>query len=352
MLIKEQCMEILILHKQGFSNRKIAKMLQISRNTVKKYLQSVKDVPCYKARPLKETKLGPYHKYLEERLQFASPNRIPATVLLLELKEQGYPGGMTQLRDYLRTLRTQIKNDPIVRFETAPGEQMQVDWAEFKFGKTKLHAFIATLGFSRFSYVEFVENEKLETLIASHQNAFDFFQGVPRVVLYDNMKSIVIKRHAYGQGLHKFQEQFFDYAKHMGFLPRLCKPYRAKTKGKVERFIGYLRFSFFNPLASKFKQSELELDFVAANIAVIEWLDKTANVRIHADLKEQPVKLWCEIEKPQLQALPPRYSGLKQSESKETLYNSLPHSTLLPGYDTTFLQHPMAIYEQIQQLVT
>jgi transposase len=177
MLIKEQCMEILILHKQGFSNRKIAKMLQVSRNTIKKYLQNINGTPSYKTRPFKETKLDAYHTYLTERVHFALPNWIPATVLLMELKEQGYQGGITQLRDYLRTLKTKIKSDPVVRFETVPGEQMQVDWAEFKFGKTKLDAFIATLGYSRFSYVEFVENEKLETLIACHQNAFEFFQG-------------------------------------------------------------------------------------------------------------------------------------------------------------------------------
>ena len=187
MLIKEQCVEILILHKQGFSNRKIAKILRVSRNTVKKYLQNLNDTPSYKARPIKETKLSPYHSYLADRIQFVLPNWIPATVLLPELKERGYQGGITQLRDYLRILKSKTRIDPIVRFETEPGEQMQVDWAEFKFGKAKLHGFIATLGYSRFSYVEFVDDEKVETLIACHQNAFDFFHGVPRIVLYDNL---------------------------------------------------------------------------------------------------------------------------------------------------------------------
>jgi len=295
MLVKEQCMEILILHKQGFSNRKIAKMLSISRNTVKKYLQSLSDNPSYKVRPFKETKLGSYHHYLRQRVDAASPEWIPATVLFLELKKKGYQGGISQLREHLRQLKPIPKSDPVVRFETEPGEQMQVDWAEFKFAKVKLHAFVATLGYSRFSYVEFVDNEKIETLVACHQKAFEFFGGVPKIILYDNMKTIVIKRNAYGQGLHKFQEKLWDYAKHMGFLPRLCKPYRAKTKGKVERFIGYLRFSFFNPLAAQFKQSELVLDILVANIAVNDWLDTVANTRTHTGTKEQPCKLWAEI---------------------------------------------------------
>jgi hypothetical protein len=165
------------------------------------------------------------------------------------------------------------------------------------------------------------------------------------------MKTIVVKRHAYGQGLHKFQDQLLDYAKHMGFLPRLCKPYRAKTKGKVERFIGYLRCSFFNPLAAKFKQSGLELDSMAANGAVKEWLDKVANVRIHAGIHKQPLVLWKEIEKAQLQPIPPLYHPLAR-KVKLSLSRCPPHSKSLPDYDATFLQHPIEIYQHIQQLAS
>lgn len=349
MLVREQCMEISILHRQGLSNRKIAKLMGISRNTVKKYLASLKP-SIYKTRPLQPTKLSPYHDYLKQRVRAAFPEWLPATVLLSEIQTKGYMGQISQLRAYLRSLKPLPKPDPIVRFETEPGEQMQVDWAEFKFGKVKLHAFVATLGYSRYCYVEFVDNEKLETLIACHQNAFEFFGGVPKIVLYDNMKTVVIKRNAYGQGQHKFQDTLWDYAKHMGYIPRLCKPYRAKTKGKVERFIGYLRRSFFNPLAAKFKQSELVLDTMVSNIAVRDWLDSVANVRVHADLKEQPIKLWLEVEKPKLQRLPPLYAGLCQFKKEVLMEQCCPHSTLLPGYDATFLQHNMSIYEQVQQL--
>ncbi len=337
MLVKEQSMGISILHKQDFSNRKIAKILNISRNTVKKYLRSLSDNPTYKVRSFKETKLWPYHNYLKGRVNAASPEWIPATVLLLELKKMGYGGGITQLREHLKQIKPTPKADLIVRFKTEPGEQMQVDWAEFKFGKIKLHAFVATLGYSRFNYVEFVDNEKIETLLACHQKAFEFFDGIPKIVLYDNMKTVVIKRNAYGQGLHKFQERLWDYAKHMGFLPRLCKPYRAKTKEKVERFIGYLRFSFFNPLSAQFKQSELVLDTLASNVAVNDWLDTVANTTIHAGTQEQPYKLWAEVEKSTLQSLPPLYSGVRQLEQEAVLSHCCPHSTLLPGYDATFL---------------
>lgn len=143
----------------------------------------------------------------------------------------------------MRTLRPEPVADPVVRFETAMGEQLQVDWVEFRKGSTPLHAFCATLGYSRASYVEFVSNMKVETLIGCHERAFAAFGGVTRRVLYDNMKTVVLERDAYGDGEHRFHAGFLDYAKHSGFVIKLCQPYRAKTKGKVERFNGYLRRS-------------------------------------------------------------------------------------------------------------
>lgn len=352
MLVKEQCMEIAILHHQGFSYRQISKTLEISRNTVKKYLNAAHQNYHSKIREKKPTKLEAYHDYLQGRVNAAFPDWLPATVLLLEIKKQGYLGGLTQLRKYLRTLKKLPKPDPVVRFETAPGEQMQVDWGEFKYGSLKLHAFVAALGFSRYCYVEFVDDEKIETLIRCHQNAFEFFDGVPKNILYDNMKTVVIKRNAYGQGNHKFHDKLWDYAKHMGFIPRLCKPYRAKTKGKVERFIGYLRRSFFNPLASQFRQGGLFLDRVLANTSVHEWLDNIANIRIHSGLKEKPQQLWLDVEKPNLQQLPPLYSDLIDEKNQAVLSSCEPHSKLLSGYSADYLQHDISIYVQIEQAIS
>lgn len=352
MLVKEQCMEIAILHQQGLSYRQIAKTLEISRNTVKKYLTITHKNHNYKMREKKPKKLEAHHHYLQGRVEAASPEWLPATVLLLEIKKKGYLGGLTQLRKYLRTLKKLPKPDPVVRFETEAGEQMQVDWGEFKYGGLKLHAFVAALGFSRYCYVEFVDNEKIETLIRCHQNAFEFFDGVPKNILYDNMKTVVIKRNAYGQEQHKFHDKLWDYAKHMGFIPRLCKPYRAKTKGKVERFIGYLRRSFFNPLASQFKQGGLFLDRLAANVSVRDWLDNVANTRIHSGLKEIPQQLWLDIEKLNLQRLPPLYSDLQDEKQQAFLNSCQPHSRLLPGYNADYLQHNIGIYAQIQQAIS
>jgi transposase len=145
---------------------------------------------------------------------------------------------------------------------------MQADFATIRRGRDRLAVFLATLGWSRATYVEFVTDEKLETLLGCHERAFYFFGGVPREVLYDNMRTVVTDRDRYGPGLHRYNRTFLDFAHHNGFLPRLCRPYRAKTKGKVERFIGYLRASFYVPLASQLSPEELKADRDTANARV------------------------------------------------------------------------------------
>ena len=197
----------------------------------------------YAQRAPRPTKLDPYRDYVLERLRAAAPDAIPATVLLAELRERGYTGGYTAVKRFVASLRTTPPADPVVRFETEPGRQMQADWAVIRRGGDALSVFVATLGWSRATYVEFTCDEKLETLIRCHENAFEALGGVPREGLYDNMRTVVLERNAYGAGLHRFHPGFLDYARHAGFVPRLCQPYRAKTKGKVERFIRYLRAS-------------------------------------------------------------------------------------------------------------
>src|SRR5947208_7789964 len=107
---------------------------------------------------------------------------------------------------------------------------MQVDWAVIRRGSNRLSVFVATLGWSRASYVEFVTDERVETLIEAHENAFLAFGGAPHEVLYDNMRTVVLERHGYGRGRHRFHTGFLDFARHCGFQPRLCAPYRAQNQ--------------------------------------------------------------------------------------------------------------------------
>jgi transposase len=148
--------------------------------------------------------------------------------------------------------------------------------------------FIATLGWSRMAYIEFCDDERVETLIRCHENAFAAFGGVTREVLFDNMKTVVLERTTYGLGVHRFHAGFLGYAKHAGFLPRLCQPCRAQTKGKVERLIGYLKGSFWVPFVASTRQLGLASDKHAANAAVSRWLREVANARVHATTGEVP----------------------------------------------------------------
>ena len=129
MLMLEDVVKIKILYQQGQSIRTIAKSLNVSRNTVRRYLRDEISAPIYSERIHKPHKLDVYKTYLNRRVNAAHPNWLPATVLFEEIKAQGYQGGITRLRSYLCTLKPLIRTQEIVRFETLPGKQMQVDWA-------------------------------------------------------------------------------------------------------------------------------------------------------------------------------------------------------------------------------
>lgn len=302
MLKWESSMKIQILKAQGKSIRQICQETGYSRNTVRKYLRC-KQPPTYGPRPARPSKLDPHKAYLQDRVASALPHRIPSPVLCREIRQRGYSGGERILRSYLQSLYPPPVDDPIVRFETPPGQQMQVDWCVFRRGKAPLSAFVATLGWSRASYVEYVNNEQFDTLGQCHINAFEYFGGVPQEVLYDNMKTVVIERDTYGVGRHRFHPGLWDLAKRYGFTPRLCRPYRAKTKGKVERFNRYLRNSFYNPLVGLLRQSDLALDVDTANVEVCKWLRDVAHVRKHGTTGEQPATLLAQ-EQAALQPLP------------------------------------------------
>ncbi len=340
MLKKEGVMEIRILHRQGVSIRGIARQLGVSRNTVREYLRNDKD-PVYPNRPAQASKLDPYKSYIQERLASAKPHWIPAPVIEMEIREQGYQGSIRLLRYYMAELKPAVRLDPVVRFETCPGQQMQVDWGVFRRGKESLSAFVATLGWSRYTYVEFVTDERFATLKTCHENAFAYFQGVPLEVLYDNMKTVVQQRNAYGSGLHRFHPGLWDLAKQVGFTPRLCRPYRAKTKGKVERFIRYLRYSFYVPLTARLNQAGLTLDVETANIEVLKWLRDIANVREHQTTKEQPIRRWQqEIE------------SLQAYQARPDNIVALPVATdlLTPQhFEPINLQHDLSVYEAMLQ---
>lgn len=352
MITNEVYMEIEVLRKHGFSLRRIAAEVGCAVNTVRSHLAAGQK-PKYERDKKRRSKLSPYEAFLRERQTAAHPLWIPATVLHREIAGQGYQGGMSQLRSFLRGMKPTLPPEPVIRFETAPGEQLQIDWVEFRKGRHPLYAFCATLGYSRASYVEFVTDMKVETLIDCHQKAFLSLGGVPRRILYDNMKTVVLERDVDGPGEHRYHAGFLDYAKHCGFVIKLCRPYRARTKGKVERFNGYLRRSFYVPLVAKLKQAGLQLDVVTANIEVRHWLTDVANVRIHGTTQLKPSEQ-LQQEQAHLQAIPAAWRGdiaaarpLTATPTESDQCNARP-STVAECIATPLpTQHPLAVYEQL-----
>jgi transposase len=346
MLGNEEFMEIKVLRRQGKSLRAIAAEVGCAVNTVRRHLEHP-ELPRYAKRRSTRPKLGPFEAYLRERIATAGAERIPASVMAREIRQQGYRGSDRQVLRLVRELRPRPVEEPLMRFETAAGEQMQVDWIEFR--RTPGHAlaaFVAVLGCSRASYVEYVTDERIASLLGCHRRAFEFFGGVPRTVLYDNAKTVVIKRDAYGEGRHQFHATFLDFARHHGFLPRLCRPYRAKTKGKVERMNRYLRYSFHLPLVTRLARSGLELDVATANVEVRRWLREVANARVHGTTGKVPTAE-LELERGSLLPLPPPWRG----EVAPAQPRSEPQRVLMPGRPLpvfpeqwTPQQHPLAMY--------
>lgn len=316
--------------RRGEAVRSIARQLGCSRNTVRRYLREP-SAQRYKHRTPRACKLDPHKEYLRRRVEQAKPRWIPATVLLREIRERGYDGGISQLKAWLAPLKAS-EPEAVVRFETPRGQQMQADFTTVRRGRDPLLALVATMGYSRATFVKFTAREDAATLCACLREAFDYFGGVPEQVLFDNTKAVVIERDAYGAGLHRWNHELLQLAEECGFAPRLCRPYRARTKGKVERFNGYLKGSFVVPLAASVEAAGLKLDAGTANVHVRRWLDEVANQRVHGTTGAVPARRLAEERAVMLSA-----PALKAPQR-------LPQRVALP---VESLQHPLAVYDEL-----
>ena len=276
------------LRAKGYSIRKIAKLTNMDRKTVARRLQQTDYAPMAMKIANRQSLLEPYKQHINDFIN-QSNYRIPYSVILEDIKSQGYTGSRSILQRLLTKLyraREPLK-EPVVRFETNPGEQMQIDWMTVRSGKSPIYAFVAVLGYSRFIFVHFTDNMLADTLIMCHELAFLYFGGVTRTILYDNMKTVVESRNHYGAGLHKYHPKLFDLSKKHGFSIKLCKPYRAQTKGKVERANHYIKNNFYRVAVIKLKNARLDVTPNALNELVSPWLIR-ANNRIHGTTKQIP----------------------------------------------------------------
>jgi transposase len=259
------------LHRRGISISEIARLTGHDRKTVRRIVEQPL-VPEPKERRRRARKIDPYGAYLEKRIKEGVLN---ANKLYQEIAAQGYPGSCSQVRAFVQPFREPGGSDATTRFETEPGEQAQVDWGHFGFidhygRRRRLYGFVMTLGWSRASYLEFTVSADAAWFLRCHVHGFHYLGGVPRQVLHDNLKTAVLDRDVDGRII--WNARYLDLAHYYGFTPRACRPYRARTKGKVESGVKYVRGNFW--LGLRFT------DLADLNDQARQWLDTVANVRI------------------------------------------------------------------------
>jgi transposase len=277
MITLEEWVMIKHMHRQGVPKARIAREMGLDPRTVDRAINS--DEHPERKKTSRSSILDPYKDYIRQRL-----NRydLTGTRILREIKERGYPGSYTIVKDFVREVKGAKPKPAFVRYETGPGEQAQVDWSNFGwmecYGKRKrLWCFSMVLGYSRTLYIEFTHSQNLVFLGQAHINAFRYFGGVTDTILYDNMTTVVLSRE--GKIIH-WNPHFMDFASFYGFVPKVCKPRRKETKGKVERPYSYIRSSFF--IGTEFS------DLADLNEKGWNWLDTVANVRIHGTTQAIP----------------------------------------------------------------
>ena len=293
MLSKEDLAVIKALKKRGVYNKDIAAELNVHPKTVSRALK--RGGPPERKRQKTGSKLDPYKAKVDKLL---SENVWNAMVILREIEADGYDGKITILRDYIRPKRVLRPGRATVRFETKPGQQMQSDWGELWTEiagiETKVHFIVNQLGYSRRFHFWCSDSQDAEHTYEGIIRSLEYFGGVPQDVLVDNQKAAVLA-HKVGQA-PRFNERFLDVAGHYGFTARACKPRRARTKGKDERMVGYIKQNFFQRYRSFTSWAHL-------NQLAEKWLREEADLRLHGTVREVVAERF-KREKPTLGPLP------------------------------------------------
>ncbi|BBI17242.1 IS21 family transposase [Neochlamydia sp. S13] len=289
-----ECM--LTLHTLGWGHKRIAKELGISKNTVKKYLKQKGWVP-YKSPKRKKVTSG-----LEDRIkEYFFIHRGNADVVRQELlKNHSRYISLRTIERAVKPFRDelQVKAQATLRFETPPGKQLQID-----FGSTRLYIqdkltqvflFVATLGFSRRIYVKPFLHEQQSSWFKGIEEAFFYFGGTTEEVLVDNAKSLITKHYALTREV-QFNERFTAFANYWRFCPKACAPYRARTKGKDERAIGYVkRNAIAGHKFASWESLESHLE---------HWMHNISDQRLHGTTRKIPLEVFEEMEKDALRPL-------------------------------------------------
>ncbi|MDE0489454.1 MAG: IS21 family transposase [Gammaproteobacteria bacterium] len=288
---------------QGMSKAELSRRFGVSRRTIHYWIESGqldRDLSAgearYAARPPVAHKLDPYKPIIAARLHEFP--RLSAQRLFDEVRAAGYTGAYSRVRDYVREARPREPVEEPVRFETPPGRQGQVDFGAFRFPWGRRYALIVVLGYSRLLWLRFYPRQTMAVLVEGLESAFARFGGVPQELLFDQMRAVVLSDDRLSGGGLTLNEEFLRFAAHWSFHPRPCRPYRAQTKGKVERPIRYIRESFHYGRAF--------VNDADVNDQVEHWLAEVANVRQHGTTGERPVDRFERDERSVLQPLAPQ----------------------------------------------
>lgn len=285
--------QIRLLHEQkGLKAAQIAEELKLNPKTVEKWIAQPSFTPRKSSK--RPSKLDAFKGQIVAMLE---RHPFSAQQILQQLHQQGYAGGYSILKEFVRLVRPPHK-PAFLMLEFAAGECVQVDWGQYgsvPVGSTRrrLSFFVMVLCYSRMIYVEFTLSETMDQFLSCHRHALEFFGGVPQKVMIDNLKVGVV-RHPLGEKA-LFNPRYLDFAAHYGFQPVACNVAKGNEKGRVENGVGYVKKNFLNGLEI--------LSFPPVNPAAVPWRDTVANVRIHGETHEKPIVLF-EKEKPLLKPLP------------------------------------------------
>lgn len=271
------------------SQRRIAFRMGIHRQTVAALIQRQSVRMERSSQTRRPSMLEPYYDRIEVLLR-EDPARS-AVNILQKLRLAGYKGGLTILKDYLRTRRPESEPKAYLSLEFLPGQAAQVDWGDFGdvFGwGRKLWCFVMVLCWSRLLYLEFTLSANLESFLRRHENAFRFLGGAPREIWYDNLATAVAERK---QKLIRFNPRFLAYAGFQGFKPVACNPASGHEKGRVEDGVKFIRSNFWPG------RSFSDVDDL--NRQAFRWRDQFANKRLHATTRKIPELIFAQ-EQPQL----------------------------------------------------
>jgi len=338
---------LILMHHEGRSIRELCREFHLGRNTLRRILRahaqrrdSGHDVLTKKLR--RASKLDEFDPEIKKLLE-KYPN-ITGLRIYEELKEMGYAGGISILRERLKRLRPP-KREPVIRFETEAGQQGQMDWSPYtipftRSGKSQVQCFSYILGFSRRQYIDFTTRRDFYSLIRRHQDAFQYYGGVPKECLYDSEKTVVLRWEC---ARPVFNPAFTAFITHYQCKPVACRPGRAETKGKIEAPFQYVEGNLLN--GRDFQDLE-DLRAMAR-----WWLKEKSDLHIHDTTRHAPLELFAQE---MLQPLPLhpydssevalRVCGADEYIEFETNYYSVPSNHIADILTLKATEHEVLIY--------